>query len=118
MYVLFRYVQTGKPYQDTKPRSNDELAAIWLEGKIINTARDNNGEMVIQLMVIYQVLFLMEIYKYHLNVRICFFFYWIWKKKNWPKQATFLNFENSSMNSHKLTTRPCRLYVLHQHRIY
>lgn len=25
-------------YQDTKPGSNDELAAIRLEGKVINTA--------------------------------------------------------------------------------
>lgn len=41
--------KTEKPYQDTKPGSNDELAAIWLEGKIINTEKESNGETVIQL---------------------------------------------------------------------
>lgn len=35
--------KTGNPYQDTKPCSNDELAAIWLEGNVINTAKENEG---------------------------------------------------------------------------
>lgn len=36
---LFRDVTRVKPYQDTKPGSNDELAAIRLEGKVINTEK-------------------------------------------------------------------------------
>lgn len=53
MHVFFRYVpwpkKTVKPYQDTKPCSNDELGAIRLEGKVINTAKENDGDKFIQL---------------------------------------------------------------------
>lgn len=53
MHVLFRNApwskKTVKPHQDTKSCSNDELAAIWLEGKVIHTAKGNNGEIIIQL---------------------------------------------------------------------
>lgn len=52
--VFFSYMpwpnkKAVKPYQDTKPCGNDELAAIRLKGKIINTEKEINGEMFIQL---------------------------------------------------------------------
>lgn len=36
---MFNGVNRGMSYQDTKPSSNNELAAIRLEGKVINTEK-------------------------------------------------------------------------------
>lgn len=43
MYFLCRRGQqkTVQSYQDSKTCCNNKLAAIWFEGKIINTANDN-----------------------------------------------------------------------------
>lgn len=49
---MFNDVNRGMSYQDTKSSSNDELAAIRLEGKVINTEKATTVESTMNYFII------------------------------------------------------------------
>lgn len=66
---VFCDVTREKPYQDTKPGSNDELAAIRLEGKVINTDKATMTEKFNTLFY-YQIFTLILLFSFVLCLKI------------------------------------------------